>query len=65
MHLVPSVGIPCVIAFSAVVRPCVWYPVGQQQQIVYHQTSCHGCKLETSTVEACRCLASITVAEIA
>jgi ADP-heptose:LPS heptosyltransferase len=65
MHLVPSVGIPCMIAFSAAVRPCVWYPDGRQQQIVYHQTSCHGCKLEASTVEARRCLTSIAVAEMA
>jgi ADP-heptose:LPS heptosyltransferase len=65
MHLAASVGVPCVIAFSAAGLPGVWYPAGQQHQIVYHQTSCHGCKLETCVVEARRCLTSITVDEMA
>jgi hypothetical protein len=54
-----------VIAFSAAGLPGVWYPVGQQHQVVYHQTSCYGCNLETCIVEARRCLTSITVAEMA
>ena len=37
----------------------------QQHQIVYHQTSCHGCRLQTCIAEARRCLTSITVAEMA
>jgi ADP-heptose:LPS heptosyltransferase len=65
MHLAASVGVPCVIAFSAAGLPGVWYPAGQRHQIVYHQTSCHGCKLETCVVEARRCLTSITVDEMA
>jgi heptosyltransferase III len=65
MHLAASVGVPCVIAFSAAGLPGVWFPAGEQHQIVYHQTSCHGCKLETCVVEARRCLTSITVAEMA
>ena len=65
MHLAASVGVPCVIAFSAAGLPGVWYPAGQQHHIVYHQTSCHGCKLETCMVEARRCLTSITVEEMA
>jgi ADP-heptose:LPS heptosyltransferase len=65
MHLAASVGVPCVIAFSAAGLPGVWYPVGQQHQVVYHQTSCRGCKLETCILEACSCLTSITVAEMA
>jgi len=65
MHLAASVGVPCVIAFSAAGLPGVWYPVGPQHRVVYHQTSCHGCYLETCTVEARRCLTSITVAEMA
>ena len=65
MHLAASVGVPCAIAFSAAGLPGVWYPAGQQHQIVYHQTSCHGCKLETCVVEARRCLTSITVEEMA
>jgi heptosyltransferase-3 len=65
MHLAASVGVPCAIAFSAAGLPGVWFPAGEQHQIVYHQTSCHGCKLETCFVEARRCLTSITVAEMA
>lgn len=65
MHLAASVGTPCVIAFSAAGIPGVWFPVGQQHQIVYHQTSCHGCRLLTCIAEARRCLTSITVAEMA
>ena len=65
MHLAASVGVTCVIAFSAAGLPGVWYPAGQQHQIVYHQTSCHGCKLETCVVEARRCLTSIAVEEMA
>jgi ADP-heptose:LPS heptosyltransferase len=65
MHLAASVGVPCVIAFSARSLPGPWYPAGQQHQIVYHQTSCYGCQLETCIVEARRCLTSIRVAEMA
>jgi ADP-heptose:LPS heptosyltransferase len=65
MHLAASVGVPCVIAFSAAGIPGVWFPAGPRNQIVYHQTSCHGCRLVTCTVEARRCLTSITVAEMA
>jgi ADP-heptose:LPS heptosyltransferase len=65
MHLAASVGVPCVIAFSARGLPGVWYPAGPRHQIVYHRTDCHGCQLETCTVEARRCLTSISVAEMA
>ena len=65
MHLAASVGVPCVIAFSAITLPGKWFPVGRQHQIVYHQTSCYGCHLETCTVEARRCLTSISVEEMA
>jgi ADP-heptose:LPS heptosyltransferase len=65
MHLAASVGVPCAIAFSAAGLPGVWYPTGQQHQIVYHRTSCLGCKLETCVVEARRCLTSITIEEMA
>lgn len=65
MHLAASVGVPCVIAFSAAGLPGIWFPSGKKHQIVYHQTSCQGCLLQTCTVEARRCLTSITVAEMA
>jgi ADP-heptose:LPS heptosyltransferase len=65
MHLAGSVGTTCVIAFSAAGRPGVWFPVGSQHEVIYHQTSCHGCQLETCIAEARRCLTSISVAEMA
>lgn len=64
MHLAASVGVPCVIAFSAQGLPGVWYPAGEQHQIVYHQTDCFGCGLETCIVEQRKCLRSVTVDEM-
>ncbi len=64
MHLAASVGVPCVIAFSAHGLPGVWYPAGEQHQIVYHKTECFGCGLETCIVEQKRCLRSVTVDEM-
>ena len=65
MHLAASVGVPCVIAFSARGLPGIWYPVGERHQVIYHQTSCFGCNLETCVKEERRCLTSITVEEMA
>lgn len=64
MHLAASVGVPCVIAFSAHGLPGVWYPAGEQHQIVYHQTDCFGCGLDTCIVEQRKCLRSVTVDEM-
>ena len=65
MHLAASVGVTCVIAFSARTLPGAWFPVGHQHQIVYHQTSCFGCRLANCIAEARRCLTSISVEEMA
>lgn len=65
MHLAASVGVPCVIPFSAAGIPGVWFPIGIRHQIIYHRTSCHGCRLRTCIDEARRCLTSISVEEIA
>jgi len=59
------VGVPAVIPFSAAGLPGIWFPAGNNHQIVYHQTSCFGCYQETCIVENRRCLASITVPEVA
>jgi len=64
MHLAASVGVPCVIAFSAHGLPGVWYPAGEQHQIIYHQTDCFGCGLETCIVEQRKCLRLVTVDEM-
>ena len=65
MHLAASVGIPCVIAFSAHGLPGVWFPAGRQHQIVYHKPECFNCGLETCIVMEKKCMRSITVDEMA
>jgi ADP-heptose:LPS heptosyltransferase len=64
MHLAAAVQTPCVAIFAARNKPRVWFPYGKQHRIVYHQTDCWGCGLETCTTERKRCLTSITVEEV-
>jgi ADP-heptose:LPS heptosyltransferase len=64
MHLAANVGVPCVIAFSAQGLPGVWYPHGRQHQIIYHQTECFGCALETCIAMEKKCLRLVTVDEM-
>ena len=65
MHLAAAVGTPCVAAFSARAMPGTWFPSGALHQVIYHQTACYGCQLETCITEGRRCLTSITVQEMA
>ena len=64
MHLAAAVQTPCVAIFAARNKPRVWFPYGKQHRIVYHQTDCWGCGLETCIIEKKRCLTSITVDEV-
>lgn len=64
MHLAAAVQTPCVAIFAARNKPRVWFPHGKQHRIVYHQTDCWGCGLETCIVERKKCLTSITVEEV-
>ena len=64
MHLAAAVQTPCVAIFAARNKPRVWFPYGRQHRVVYHQTDCWGCGLETCIVERKKCLTSITVAEV-
>jgi heptosyltransferase III len=64
MHLAAAVQTPCAAIFAARNKPRVWFPYGRQHRILYHQTDCWGCGLETCTVEKKRCLTSITVDEV-
>jgi heptosyltransferase-3 len=64
MHLAASVGVACVIAFSAHGLPGVWFPMGDQHEIVYHQVECFNCGLETCVVMEKKCMRSITVDEM-
>jgi len=64
MHLAAAVQTPCVAIFAARNKPRVWFPYGKQHRVLYHQTDCWGCDLETCIVEKKKCLTSITVDEV-
>jgi len=64
MHLAAAVQTPCVAIFAARNKPRVWFPYGKQHRVVYHQTDCWGCGLETCIVEKKKCLTSISVNEV-
>jgi ADP-heptose:LPS heptosyltransferase len=64
MHLAAAVQTPCVAIFAARNKPRVWFPYGKQHRVLYHQTDCWGCGLETCTVEKKKCLTSIKVDEV-
>ena len=64
LHLAASVGTPCVGIFSARNLPGVWFPFGERNQILHHQTECFGCKLEVCTVERKKCILSISANEV-
>jgi ADP-heptose:LPS heptosyltransferase len=64
MHLAAAVQTPCVAIFAARNKPRVWFPYGKQHRVLYHQTECWGCGLETCIIERKKCLTSITVEEV-
>ena len=64
MHLAATVGVPCVAIFSARGRPGEWYPRGDHNSILYHQTPCWNCRLVTCTENKKACILSITVDEV-
>jgi ADP-heptose:LPS heptosyltransferase len=64
MHLAAAVQTPCVAIFAARNKPRVWFPYGKHHRVLYHQTECWGCGLETCIVERKKCLTSITVDEV-
>lgn len=64
MHLAATVGTPCVAVFAARNLPRVWFPWGEQHEVIYHQTDCGGCDLETCIEQKKKCLTSITPKEV-
>jgi ADP-heptose:LPS heptosyltransferase len=64
LHLAASVETPCVGIFSARNKPGMWFPHGSQHRVIYHRVDCWGCGLERCTVEAKKCIVSITVEEV-
>lgn len=65
MHLAACVGTPCVAIFSSRNLPRQWFPRGDNNRIIYHKVDCGGCRLEVCTVQAKKCILSITVNEVA
>ena len=64
MHLAAAVQTACVAIFSARGKPRVWFPYGRQHRVLYHQTECWGCNLDTCILEKKKCIMSITVDEV-
>ena len=63
-HLAASVGVPCVCVFSARCMLGKWFPPGKRNIVIYHQTECAGCGLETCIVMEKKCIRSVTVDEM-
>ncbi len=64
MHLAAAMWTPCIAIFSARNKPGVWFPYGQNHQIIYHKTVCYGCGLDVCEREAKKCITSITINEV-
>jgi ADP-heptose:LPS heptosyltransferase len=64
MHLAATMGVPCVAIFAARNWPGQWYPRGQRNAVIYHQTECYGCGLEVCTAHHKKCIMGITVSEV-
>jgi ADP-heptose:LPS heptosyltransferase len=64
MHLASAVGTPCVAIFSARNLPGQWFPARPGHAVIYHQTDCFGCMLETCIAEKKKCILSIAVEEV-
>ncbi len=62
--IVAAVGTPCVTIFSACNKPGVWFPYGRRHKVIYHQTECYGCGLDTCEHEGKRCITSIEVKDV-
>ena len=64
MHLAASQGVPCVVVFAARTLPGIWFPYGDGHQVLYRETSCSNCRLDTCVKEQQRCLTSISTLDV-
>ncbi len=64
MHLAAAVGTACVAVFPARNKPRIWFPWGEQHEVVYHRTDCWDCDLEVCIEQEKKCLTSIAPAEV-
>jgi len=65
MHLAATVGTPCAAIFSARSLPGTWFPYGEAHTVFYNKTDCAGCRLDVCVEFKKKCIAAITVAEVA
>ncbi len=64
MHLASAVGTQCVVVFPARTPPRIWFPWGDQHEIIYHRVDCWCCDLEVCIEQKKKCLTSITPEEV-
>jgi heptosyltransferase-3 len=64
MHLAASTGARCVLVSAAHKRPGIWFPSGDENQILYHRTHCFGCNLHECVAEGKKCIKSISPDEV-
>jgi heptosyltransferase-3 len=64
MHVASAVGVPCAIPFASRTMPGMWFPIGEQHRVVFHQLACSNCNLETCVVKQRLCLSTISVEEM-
>jgi heptosyltransferase-3 len=64
MHIAGCVGTPCIAVFAAISLPRQWFPRGERNHIIYHQTGCAGCMLQVCIEEQKKCILSITIDEV-
>jgi heptosyltransferase-3 len=59
-HLAAAAGAKVVTVFSARNLPGVWFPFGNEKNVLYEKTPCFNCGLSVCEKEAMRCIRSIT-----
>ncbi len=65
MHLAGALGVPLVAVFSRMNKQLGrWFPLGQNQTILYRSVPCAGCRLAECSVPGHPCMTEITVDQI-
>ncbi|MBU1629343.1 MAG: glycosyltransferase family 9 protein, partial [Gammaproteobacteria bacterium] len=64
VHLAAAQGTPCVAISTARWLPGIWFPYGQQHEVLYHQIECAGCQLTVCEKYKKKCILSIRVEEV-
>jgi ADP-heptose:LPS heptosyltransferase len=64
MHLANAVGTPLVAVFSARDMPGIWFPFGQEANVIYRDVPCRGCRLEDCVERKQACVTDIGPGEV-